>query len=142
MGGRTWYAYRNGRRDDGCSFVITMHGEVARLVGLQILDCIDHRDGNGLNNQRHNLRPATTAQNSRNRGRCRNNTSGYKGVTWYKPQRKWLASISIDGRRKHLGYFASKLDAALAYDAAAREYHGDFARLNFPAIHDATAAVA
>jgi AP2 domain len=90
----------------------------------------DHIDGNGLNNQRSNLRPATASQNCINRrtwGR-----SAYRGVSWFKLYSKWNAAISYQRKSRNLGYFASEEDAARAYDAAARELHGAFARLNFP----------
>ena len=90
----------------------------------------DHADGDGLNNQRSNLRPATASQNQINRrtwGR-----SAYRGVCWYKRSSKWNASIQYERKSRNLGYFATEEDAARAYDAAARELHGSFARLNFP----------
>jgi AP2 domain len=83
----------------------------------------DHRDGNGLNNQRANLRPATRAS-----------TSGYKGVTYDRQTGRWKAQIKVDYRNIHLGRHPTAEDAALAYDAAARELHGVFARLNFQSI--------
>lgn len=61
-----------------------------------------------------------------------NNTSGYRGVTWNRAGRHWAVSIQKDGRRVHLGKFTDPIEAACAYDAAAREIHGDLARLNFP----------
>lgn len=89
---------------------------------------IDHIDGNGQNNSPSNLRLATNAENLRNRGTYRNNTSGRKGVSWYKPDRKWQAYISFNGRMRHIGYFNDIDDAAAAYDAAARKYFGEFYR--------------
>lgn len=95
--------------------------------GLQV----DHANGNGLDNRRCNLRWATGSQNQRNikggRGR-----SLYKGVSWAKRQRKWVANIFVSGRNLHLGYFEQEDDAARAYDAAAREHYGEFAAPNFP----------
>jgi hypothetical protein len=91
----------------------------------------DHRDGNGLNNQKHNLRKATASQNNMNKGKmsvpC---TSKYKGVSFYKITGKWVASICVKGKRYHLGYFDKEIDAARAYNKAALLYHGNFARLN------------
>jgi hypothetical protein len=89
----------------------------------------DHIDGNGLNNQKHNLRPATHAQNSRNKGKHKG-TSKYKGVC--KTPYKWRARIYVDGKSKFLGDKDLEIDAAKLYDEAAVKYFGKFARLNFP----------
>ena len=93
---------------------------------------VDHRDGNPLNNRRSNLRLATKAQNVWNSCKRKNNTSGFKGVCWHKPARKWRASISLQGKTVSLGYFTNPVLAANAYDKAAREHHGEFAKTNFP----------
>jgi hypothetical protein len=92
---------------------------------------IDHRNGNGLDNQRHNLRPATNGQNMHNRRANIGHSSQYKGVHWAANCGKWVARITLDGNRRCLGYFVNEVDAALAYDAAARELFGEFARPNF-----------
>lgn len=91
---------------------------------------IDHRDGNGLNNQRHNLREATQAQNLAN-SRPRSGSSRFKGVTFRSPD-KWIAQISKDGKHTYLGIFRDEFDAATAYNFAAIEMFGEFARLNRP----------
>lgn len=92
----------------------------------------DHRNGDGLDNRRANLRPATSQQNSANAGLRRNNTSGYKGVT-YQPERGlYAAQICVNRRTIPLGRYADPIDAAHAYDAAAREAFGEFAYVNFP----------
>lgn len=87
---------------------------------------IDHIDGNGLNNSPKNLRIATRAENMRNRGKNKNNTSGSKGVYWHKQRQKWLAAIKINGRFKSLGLFSSTSEAAAAYESASRELFGEF----------------
>ena len=93
---------------------------------------IDHKDHDGLNNQRSNLRPATKAQNNLN-VRPRNDcTSQYKGVYYRRARHLWNASVHLNGRRRNLGDFVSELEAAYVYDAAARELHGEFACPNFP----------
>lgn len=92
---------------------------------------VDHKDGNGLNNQRSNLRTATRAQNARNRRIRTDNTSGFKGVTWRKDLGKWNAFIEIKTKRIHLGYFTDPMEAACAYDMAAVKYFGEFAHCNF-----------
>lgn len=87
----------------------------------------DHRDTNRLNNRRNNLRIATNGQNQRNKGVYANNTSGVRGVYWYKPTQRWKAQINVNGKKKHLGYFHSIDDAADAYRQAANRLHGEFA---------------
>ena len=93
---------------------------------------IDHIDGNVLNNRRANLRVCTHQQNMWNQKKRSTNTSGYKGVFLRSDGKKYVSSIKVDGKAIHLGSFVSKIDAALAYDHAARTYFGEFASLNFP----------
>lgn len=90
---------------------------------------IDHINGNKSDNRAVNLRLATSGENQRNRGKLRTNTSGFKGVHWIKRRRKYAASIRFDGCRKHLGYFDSPEDASRAYSTAAKQYHGNFAKV-------------
>jgi DUF971 family protein len=93
---------------------------------------IDHRNHNGLDNRLTNLRPATPAQNIQNaRKQKPRTTSKYKGVDFVKPTGKYRARIAVDGQRLFLGSFANQLDAARAYDEAAKKYFGIFACLNF-----------
>ena len=91
---------------------------------------VDHRDCNTLNNVKSNLRICDKSQNGMNRGKQANNTSGYKGVSWSKGKNKWRAYISNKDGLHHLGYFNCPTMAWLAYCKAAKEYHGEFARLN------------
>jgi hypothetical protein len=91
----------------------------------------DHRDGDGLNNQRHNLRPATGSQNLANTS-SRGGSSRFKGVCQPAGSSSWLARITVNYRSRHLGSFPTEEAAARAYDAAARAAWGEFARLNFP----------
>lgn len=90
---------------------------------------VDHKDGNGLNNQRYNIRLATKAQNTmgfrRRKGR-------YRGVFWQKSARKWRAQICYNRKRIHLGYYPTEVAAARGYDGRAKELFGEFAQLNFP----------
>lgn len=92
---------------------------------------IDHRDGNGLNNQRSNLRIATIRQNTINRTRLLPNTkSKYRGVFAITNSKSWRAQIFVKGKTIYLGSFATEEAAALAYNRAAIRHHGDFAILN------------
>lgn len=94
---------------------------------------VDHINGNGLDNRRSNLRPASAAQNAQNRRRRSDNRSGYKGVgKSVVPRKPWIAAIGVNGTHCYLGVFATAEEAARAYDAAAVERFGEFARLNFP----------
>ena len=91
---------------------------------------VDHIDGNGLNNQKVNMRECSTQENSFNQKRRKNTTSKFKGVSWYKRRSVWEAYIHIDYSKKKIGYFDSELDAAIAYNVAAVEHFGEFARMN------------
>lgn len=121
--GYTFYAERHGPLLNGKRATITMH---ALLAGKGA----DHIDGDGLNNTCHNLRPATHQQNCFNKRIRKDNTSGYKGVVWHSQHNRWQARIKFDGSTKHLGYFATAEEAALAYNKSARELYGEFALAN------------
>lgn len=99
------------------------------LTGEPVGFKVDHRDGDGLNNRRTNLRVATSHQNGQNSRLSRANTSGLKGASWEKRARKWQASIRIQGTQKHLGYYATAEEAHAAYCAASQEHHGEFGRV-------------
>lgn len=122
--GKTFYAVR---ADGKFPFRkhIYMHTEIMSTPkGMKT----DHRDHDGLNNTRVNLRNCTHAQNQQNRDRLPNNTSGYKGVSWNKG--KWQAHISVDNKLIGLGRFSDVKDAARAYNEAAKNFYGEFALLN------------
>jgi hypothetical protein len=87
---------------------------------------IDHADRVKTNNSLLNLRFCSIAENQRNKDIQRNNTSGYKGVSWDKARQKWLAKIKINGKTKNLGRFVTKEEAYEAYKEASKEHHGDF----------------
>lgn len=92
----------------------------------------EHRDGDGLNNRRNNLRVATHPQNCKNQRKRVTNTSGFVGVHWHARLRKYRARITVNYQRISVGCFDSAEEAARARDAKATELHGEFARLNFP----------
>jgi hypothetical protein len=133
---RTWYALSNLRvheMADGQTKTIRMH---RLILGVDPGVQVDHENRDGLDNRRQNLRIAETWQNCANIGPYNNNQSGYKGVTLYCSgnYRRWKATIRDRklGHQIHLGYFLTVEEAAMAYDARAREIFGKFAYQNFP----------
>lgn len=120
------YAIRTIRNPAGLRTTQRMH---SLLTGYAQTD---HRDGNGLNNTRGNLRCASTKENTRNRSLFSNNKSGFKGVSWHKRIKKWQAGIRVNGKTTHIGYFDDLESAARAYDEVARRVFKEFATLNFP----------
>jgi hypothetical protein len=97
---------------------------------------VDHINGDGLDNRRANLRPVSARQNAQNVRTQASSTSGFKGVNHYKRTGRWRAHITVGGVHRHLGYFDTPEEAALAYDRAALEHFGEYARLNFPERND------
>ena len=94
------------------------------ILGVSKGILVDHRDRNGLNNRRSNLRPANHAQNGWNRKLASNNKSGIHGVSFITRYDKWMAAIRVNGRRINLGLFGDKNDAAKAYKDAVLKYRG------------------
>jgi len=123
------YAARNAsRKTPGGRKKIFMHREIMQTPDDME---VDHRDGNGLNNQRYNMRNCTHAKNMHNKPKPANNKSGYVGVSWSKSGGGWEAYITNDGEHIYLGLFDVAEDAAQARDAKARELRGEFANTNF-----------
>ena len=119
----TFYAKRhqNGK-------MVFMHREI--LKAPEHLQC-DHKNHDGLDNRRCNIRLCTHAQNSYNKRPLANRTSKYKGVHWDKNAKKWQAQIKHNERVIHIGYFDDQIDAALAYDDYAIDLFQEFAYLNY-----------
>ena len=129
--GRRCYARRRiagGKKSRGS--LVYLHQEIIKVPKGMV---VDHINNDGMDDRSANLRAATPAQNMRNRKKYdRNCSSKYKGIHWYKQYSKWSASIRFENKRIFLGYFKDEVEAARAYDAAARKYHKEFAVLNFP----------
>jgi hypothetical protein len=123
------YGIRKIRREDSSTTSQLLHRFIMGVTDPK-LD-VDHEDHDGLNCQRYNLRVATRTQNNANRRKSRG-VSQYKGVSWDDGRSNWRVCIGVNGRNKHLGKFTHEVQAALAYDEAARAAFGEFAVCNFP----------
>lgn len=91
---------------------------------------VDHHNVDSLDNRISNLRLATRSQQNRNQKVRKDSSTGFRGVTWYERYGQYAARIRVHGKLTFLGYFDDPVDAARAYNAAATEQHGEFARLN------------
>lgn len=135
------FAWRPLRQDHGTIYAHAWRGSLHLYMHRLILGVpedreTDHANGNGLDNRKDNLRCATHSQNLANTGKIQLNrqpTSQFKGVCWDKSRSRWAVYIATGEARKRrgLGRFTSEEDAARAYDVAALDLWGDFARLNF-----------
>jgi hypothetical protein len=126
--GGNLYAVRNKKTGPCKTKMVYLHREMMNPPdGL----LVDHRNCDGLDNRRENLRLATHAENMLNRRKRKNTSSKYIGVSFYKRNGKWDSRIYHRGKVILLGRFDNEIEAAKTYDAAAKKYHGEFARLNF-----------
>jgi hypothetical protein len=107
-----------------------MHRQVINVPKYMVCD---HINRNSLDNRKANLRPATFSQNLCNRSKTKTKTrSKYKGLEWDRAREKWKVRIQFNNRKIYIGSFACEIEAARAYDSAAKKYHREFAVLNFP----------
>ncbi len=132
MGGQgsVVYAVRSTKKENGKITTRRLHREIMNAPkGL----LVDHANGDTLDNRRANLRLATHYQNTCNRRKIKSKTSSrFIGLYLDKKANTWVTAIKNHGKKIYLGRFKSEIDAAHAYDEAARKYHGEFAQLNFP----------
>lgn len=129
-----WYAVKREDRiyaAKGGSDKPSERGYMHREI-LKTEEKIDHKDRDGLNNQKFNPRPANKSQNNWNSRKPRNNSSGFVGVCFDKVTGKWMAYVAAHGKRTFLGRFSAAETAARVRDAEAKKLHGEYARLNFP----------
>ena len=120
-------------RSTGCVFTTLNHVDlpIANLIlNVPQGQIVDHKDLNGHNNLRSNLRAATKAQNNYNRGPHRNSQTGIKGVFYCKQTGKWRVQVKRGDTRLNVGRFATIEEAKEAYNKAAKELHGEFAYQN------------
>lgn len=117
-----------------CTCIQNTNKRITITLHRVIMDCVyndgnqvDHINCNELDCRKGNMRICTSIQNSRNKQKRSNNTSGYKGVFWNKRIHKWMGQIDINGKHIHLGVFTCIHRAYVAYCKAALKYHGEFA---------------
>lgn len=128
-----WHAHKSKTNVYACSHVSVGNGKYAHLAMHRCVagdgaHSIDHRDRDGLNNERRNLRPANHYGNMQNVGKRKSNTSGVAGVCLRRKTGRWLAAITANGQRYFLGSFASLEEASAARNEAALRLHREFAR--------------
>ena len=122
-----YYACRNARRVNGKQVPIMMHSLLCPVpTGMEV----DHVDGDPLNNTRNNLRACTRSQNQFNKGKYKNNTSGYKGVGYIQRTGRWRVRINVNRETIYLGNYETKEFAASVYNEACLRYHLKFAKPN------------
>jgi hypothetical protein len=132
-----WCVYKNGKNLYAQRAILIEGVKSAQSLHRFIMNAqsadpqIDHKDGNGLNNQKLNLRFCTHGENMANSKPRIEKSSIYKGVLYHSRDKKYAVSIQHNKKRINLGYFDNEIDAAKVYDKKALELFGEFARPNF-----------
>lgn len=128
--GNTYYVQRRPG-PEGKQLTLILHRELLRLIKGDKRE-IDHINGNGLDNRRINLRICSHRENTLNKNKKNSHSSSkFKGVSWDKQHGKWHSQLWDGEKNIHLGRYHSELEAAQAYDVAAKKYFGDYAKTNF-----------
>ena len=127
--GKKLYAVRDVKTGPGRTKQLSLHREIMNEPEGFF---VDHKNNDSLDNREANLRAATRSQNCQNVPKRKNTSSQFIGVSFSKEEKKWRAYITYKGKRIYLGYFDNEIDAARAYDAAARRLYGPDAKVNFP----------
>lgn len=129
-----WHIHKNGNQLYARSVFYENKKQKSIYMHRLILEpkgkCIDHINGNGLDNRKCNLRICERHENALNRKMNINNLSGFKGVSWFKVAKKWRAQIQYKKIVYYLGSYEKRIDAARAYNKAAIKFFGEFAKLN------------
>lgn len=123
---------RIGPRKKNKKILLYLHKEIYKRHNTLTKKCVDHIDGDTLNNKKVNLREATRAENNRNRRNYKKTSSKYKGVSYNNQLKKYTAYICYNKKTKHLGCFEDEVLAAKTYDKEAKKLFKEFAHINFP----------
>ena len=123
----TSYAWRHEKKGFRQYGKIKMHRQI---LNPKITESVDHINGNGLDNRRDNIRICTAQQNQMNRQNHSIHSSGYKGVSFHKKNKRWRATINLNGKQVSAGCYPTPKLAAIAYNEKAIELFGEFARPN------------
>lgn len=115
-----------GMRKENKHFNISLHREIMKCNDSKM--CVDHINGNTLDNRKENLRICTSKENNRNRKRSKKNKSGFKGVFWHSQNQKWFSHICVDRKIIYLGTSFDPKELHEIYCRASEKYHGEFGR--------------
>lgn len=124
-GPSAWYAAR-GFINNGKRVNVRMHQAMAKRLRFP-KGASDHKNRNGLDNRRHNIRPCNQSQNNGNREKWAACSSRFKGCWWDTKRQKWIVKIMLNGVSHHIGRFKSEHQAGIAYEEAAEILFGEFA---------------